>query len=344
MDKERTLFHRLAFISLIAVYVLILVGGIVRSTGSGMGCPDWPKCFGQWVPPTDESELPPDYKEVYSEKRIQKNIKLARYLEAMGFEEKARQVTQDKMVLEEQDFNKFKTLTEYINRLVGVTIGLLVMATFIASIKFYRSEPDLFWMALGILLLTGFQGWIGSLVVSTNLLPWMVTIHMLISFVIVAGIIYLVYRAGTGKAAVFGRRSDLIILLLCMITLVVQVVYGTQVREGIDKVAAMFEFSFRERWIGQLDWQFYFHRSFSWVIFIIHAWLLWRMYRSGERFWGTLLMVVILISIISGALMMYLAIPPVLQPVHLLFACIAFGIQFYLLLLVNKGVKIKLFK
>lgn len=338
-ERERTIFYRFALITLIAVYFLILVGGIVRSTGSGMGCPDWPKCFGQWIPPTDESQLPANYKEEYTERRIQKNVRLARYLNALGMNVKARQVKEDEMIFQEQDFNKYKTWTEYINRLIGAAIGLLVIGTFVASVKYFRSVPAIFWVALSVMLLTGFQGWVGSLVVSTNLLPWVVTVHMLISFLIVAGLIYLVYKSRKFKNVIGNNGPVVLLLIFCMIALIIQVIYGTQVRENIDMIAATLQFDLRETWISRLNWQFSFHRSFSWVILILHGLLFWRLWKLNENFWSSSLIGVIILSILTGVLMAYMAIPPVLQPVHLLLAFIAFGIQFYLLLLVRNGVK-----
>src|SRR5690606_12256004 len=106
-------FRRLTISTLIAVYVLILVGGVVRSTGSGMGCPDWPKCFGKWIPPTSVSDLPSNYKEIYAAHREKKNIRFAQYLTTLGMKETGDRILNDPNVLQEADFNPTKTLIEY---------------------------------------------------------------------------------------------------------------------------------------------------------------------------------------------------------------------------------------
>src|SRR5262245_57688991 len=48
-----TAFRRLAFTTALFAYLQIALGGVVRVTGSGLGCPDWPLCHGRPFPPAD---------------------------------------------------------------------------------------------------------------------------------------------------------------------------------------------------------------------------------------------------------------------------------------------------
>ncbi|RYZ96495.1 MAG: heme A synthase, partial [Sphingobacteriaceae bacterium] len=122
-------FIRINFITIIVTLLVILAGGIVRSTGSGMGCPDWPKCFDRYIPPTNVSQLPKDYKEKYVAGRIKKNEKFAKYLESMGKKELADSIRHDKNITVPEEFNPAKTWTEYLNRLAGVLAGIFLLLT-----------------------------------------------------------------------------------------------------------------------------------------------------------------------------------------------------------------------
>lgn len=345
-------FRRISLVTVIAVYFLILVGGIVRSTGSGMGCPDWPKCFGSWVPPTSEDQLPNNYQDIYSAIRVEKNNRFVVQLEKLGFREKADQIRNDKSILVEQPFNAVKTWIEYLNRLVGVVIGILVILTVLKSLPLWSIDKLIPLVSVLALLLILFQGWIGSIVVSTNLLPWMITVHMMLALLIVGLLLYVHYRAYGLRYPVFrqtGKPSQLFsILFVGLVLMVGQIVLGTQVREQVDLVAVEFGNMLRGVWISHLGLEFLVHRSYSLLILGVHILFFLRIYRHASRRtsvyrWSLVLVVVMLVEIASGVGMAYFAIPAFLQPIHLLFGSLIIGIQFVVLLQLNRQKNLKSF-
>src|ERR1700748_2625808 len=126
-NTSKNKFQKINLLSIILLFVLILAGGVVRSTGSGMGCPDWPRCFGCVVPPTNVSQVAAGYKKKYVAQRQAKNLRFAKELDAMGFGDLATRLRQDKSILVPEEFNAAKTWTEYINRVIGVISGFFRM-------------------------------------------------------------------------------------------------------------------------------------------------------------------------------------------------------------------------
>jgi cytochrome c oxidase assembly protein subunit 15 len=338
-------FRRISLTTTVAVFFLILVGGIVRSTGAGMGCPDWPTCFGRWVPPTSEDQLPEDYASIYVDQRVAKNERFVALLSGLGFTTLARQIDEDESILTYEPFNATKTWIEYINRVIGVVIGFLIVLTFLHSLRLRKIDFTLTLLSFLSLVLVVFQGWLGSIVVSTNLLQWMISVHMIVALVLVCLLLYIYHRSGSLVAdGDFSNESSVdpgervrvrIWLGVGILLMFVQVVLGTQVREQIDLIASQLEYQNRSLWISQLGLSFYVHRSFSLVLIGMHAYLLFRMVRLGTwdrglvgRFkWLVGLMFTV---VVSGVVMAYLGIPAFVQPLHLLLGSLIIGFQYYL--------------
>ncbi len=317
---------------------MILVGGIVRSTGAGMGCPDWPKCFGSWVPPTSEAQLPADYQEAFAQIRVDKNYRLAGYLEFFGLNGPAEALRAESIATPEAEFNKIKTWTEYINRLLGVTVGLLVTVMAVASFEFRKKQPAIFYGSIAAFLLVVIQGWIGSLVVSTNLLPGILTFHMVLAALLICLLIYILHQGLYQRIEVSGKISVKpirVILIISMILFFIQIAVGTQVREAIDVVAQQLGLEGRNQWVNSLGSTFYVHRSFSLVILATCGYLYVLLKRTGHpalQFMARLLLWFIFMEIFLGVYMAYFGIPAWAQPLHLMAALLILGLQFWLYL------------
>ncbi|GAB3723325.1 hypothetical protein GCM10027594_04260 [Hymenobacter agri] len=349
-------FRSFSLLTVVSVYLLILVGGVVRSTGSGMGCPDWPKCFGQWVPPTEASQLPADYKQIYTAQRVAKNQKLARTLQKLGFAQVAGSIFAHPTQYIETDFNPVKTWIEYVNRLLGALIGIFVFLTVVFALPYWRRDRTIFWLALASFLLTGVQGYLGSLVVSTNLLPVMVTVHMALALVIVALLLYAVDRAQWGRGSMLASESQSgavdtvrqptrtlqLWLWAALLLSFWQIVLGTQVREQVDIVSAAADYMGRENWVAKLGSVFSLHRTISAAVLLLNVYVgyeLWQVGGAHLRRLVTATLAIIGLEILAGIILASFALPPAVQPVHLTLATVLFGVQFLTLLAVARARK-----
>lgn len=331
-------FQRYNFVTILLLFVLILAGGVVRSTGSGMGCPDWPKCFGRFVPPTSVSDLPANYKQKYVEERSKKNQEFAKTLDVFGFGDLATRIRNDKSILVPEEFNAAKTWTEYINRLIGAISGIFLLLLAVFSFSYRHENKAIPALSIANLVLVGFQGWLGSIVVSTNLVSWIVTVHMLLALAIVAICITTYHLARVhGKYLLHLGFFTRLIAFIALAVSVVQIVFGTGLRQKIDAVSARLQGGYRDEWIKDAGNIFITHREMAIAVLVANV-VLYALIRrafskhSLQQQTMSFIFLMIMLQIVSGIILSYWELPPYAQAVHLVLASIVFGAQFYLLL------------
>ena len=290
-------FRHIAVATTAATFLLIAAGGFVRAAGAGLGCPDWPRCFGRWIPPTDASQLPPE-------------IDPARFDFALAW-------------------------IEYVNRLLGVVVGLLIVAVLISAWHVHRRRPAILVPAAVTALLVAFQGWFGGQVVAHELDPRLVTVHLFVALAIVGLLLHLVVQGFDAEGGRLPRppaeAAPLFRLsLVVLVAAVAQMVLGAFLRGGLEGVLAADPDLERARLIGRAGASDEVHRTGALVVVLLCAWLLWqarvRLPESpGLRrllqapAWLTLAQTAAGLGLVS------LALPPVLQLVHLVLGSLLFG-------------------
>ncbi|RBQ10384.1 COX15/CtaA family protein [Pedobacter miscanthi] len=345
VSRSEQRFISINLITIVVTLLVILAGGIVRSTGSGMGCPDWPKCFDRYIPPTDVSQLPADYKEKYVAGRLKKNEKFAKYLESMGKVALADSIRHDKSITIPEEFNPTKTWTEYLNRLAGVAAGIFLFLTVVFSFTYRKTAKRIIVLSILNLLVVGYQGWLGSIVVSTNLTQWVVTVHMLLALVILAISIYTYnYAKQLNKTPSVIMYRILWLkgfLFFTLIISIIQIVLGTDVREAIDEIAKALAYNSRNTWISKVGSVFSYHRDLAILVVVTNA-IVYKMVidrfsgKAAPLLTARFILITLLVQLLSGFALAYIAFPPVAQALHILFSTLLFSLQFYLYLLVYR--------
>lgn len=279
-------FQKTAVTTVAATVLLILVGGLVRASGAGLGCPDWPQCFGMWIPPTSAADLPAEYDAAL--------------------------------------FNATHTWLEYINRLIGVLIGLLITTTFIASFKYRKKDLRIVVFSGLAFFLVLFQGWLGGQVVRSGLQAGMITIHMILAMFILSILLYATFRAMRHKISFSlmpdTKRTFLWVIGAIFLLTMIQLVLGTQVRESVDVAKNILELP-RSEWIDSLGGLYTVHRSFSWLVVIFTGLLLFYNRKlQAPRFLhrlAVLIATLVFMQIMIGIGMERLAMAGVFQVLHL---------------------------
>ncbi|BAO56615.1 COX15/CtaA family protein [Nonlabens marinus] len=327
-------YRRWLRLSILVIYLIIIAGAVVRMTGSGMGCPDWPKCFGYWIPPTEEAELEFSPNTSYKEGMViivDQELRVAKesFFSTTSYSESDwKPYTKHDYAV----FNKFHTWTEYINRLIGALGGLVVLVAAFLSLQFIKTRPKLTVLTIAALLAMLIQAVIGKIVVDTLLSPVLITIHMIVALLIVGLLIYLLYEVLPPDSSYKNQgRLPKFALLVILLTLA-QVALGTQVRQFIDHQVDLFGYPLSSEWLENGPALFFIHRSFSILLVLIHGWFFYEAifkWNHPIRSYYTL-GVLIIGTIISGILMNYADFPFGSQAVHLVLASLILGLQFYI--------------
>ncbi|MDA1382986.1 MAG: COX15/CtaA family protein [Bacteroidetes bacterium] len=304
------------YIAFILIYVVVLAGSVVRMTGSGMGCPDWPKCFGLLIPPTSEEEIRWSPETEYSEGRMvierdtlwvatQDHISQKGGLNAHIWEPYTRHSY--------ATFNVSHTWIEYLNRLAGALAGIPILILFILAIKSRQRTPIVLASAtLGSVL---FVSWLGKLVVDGNLIPFSVTIHAVSALAILAFLVMLIQhfngtKTNISKSLRWWIGASLVIAFL-------QLVLGTQVREFVD--IAIETGVARTEIVNSLPKWWGIHKSAVWLIIALHAiWAFPITKMPRLAVYAKLTFAILLAETMTGILFIQFGFPAFAQPVHIL--------------------------
>jgi cytochrome c oxidase assembly protein subunit 15 len=299
-----------AIATFILCFLVIIAGGVVRTTQSGMGCPDWPKCFGKWIPPTNVSELPADFEKYLRKQDI------------------------------DHTFNALHTWIEYFNRLLGVLLGFFAVVQL--ALLFYKRKDfsKTYKLAAAFLITVILTGLFGAIVVKLNLTHASISIHLLFAIILLQIQLALLLSLDSKMFSIPVDNKTKKLLLLFLILLFCQTTLGTMVRMYVDDVSKTLHYEQREIWLAKIPIAFLIHRSFSWLVLLYGLYMPWHCKKiTALKNKIFALTAIIILSMITGIVLFYANMPAVAQPVHLLLASLAITQSVVVLLQTKSGSK-----
>ncbi len=183
--------QNLSFFGICLAFVVIALGAWTRLVDAGLGCPDWPGCYGFVVFPTNDAEIA---------------------------------LAESRYPSFPYDINK--AIPEVVHRYFAASLGLL--AIFLTYFSFNLKEKNnIKWWSLGLLIFICCQGLFGYLTVSLKLLPIIVTLHLFGGFTTLTLFFYIFLRAGNFKSVDLMKIPHLkVISAITFVALVIQIFLG----------------------------------------------------------------------------------------------------------------------
>lgn len=314
--------HRLAWIALVSVIVLVAVGATVRVTGSGLGCPDWPTCWGCLIPPTSADQI--DVEKLDLEK-------FKRHAARKGIDPET--ITRETIL---ESFDPVHTWIEFVNRLTSLPLGLSTLLLALFSFGAKRNRKIIICLAWFSLFDVLFNAVMGAVVVRSGLQPGIITLHMALAFLLIAVLVTIIWlsrpeQATDNASHKFDRRL-LVVSLVFFACLFGEGLLGSQLREQTDELARLSEGADRAEWVHQIATTliFKFHRSLSWTLLISSGLMVfWSRNLSGNLKEPRLILAMVLLMMLMGIILGHVAIYAVVQVLHVVVTAILLAVTWH---------------
>lgn len=296
--------RQLCLLAFVLALVVVGLGAYTRLTDAGLGCPDWPGCYGFHYIPSSASD---------------------HGLAAERFPDQPLEVA--------------KARNEMVHRYAAGILGLLILAMALLSLK--RAHQPLRVPLILLLLLVAGQATLGMLTVTLNLLPLVVMGHLLGGFTILSLLFLLFWRTGTAPATRAGvGLAPWYLAALC--ALVIQIALGGWTAANYAAMACLELPVCQGDWLSQWQWSAFHphgvpadnyqygvlsqaervsihaaHRlwaGLTTVLLLVLAWRLWR--RPGLRGWALLLCLGVLLQVSLGVANILLHLPLAVAVAH----------------------------
>ncbi len=187
----RNMFRKIALFATLLALIVVVMGAYTRLSHAGLGCPDWPGCYGHLI----------------------------------GVPETSSEIEQANQAFPERAVEAGKAWKEMIHRYLAEGLGLLILVLAFLAIKNRKDANQLLWLPVMLVGLVIFQGLLGMWTVTLLLKPVIVMLHLLGGLSILALLWWLVLSSSQQEIIV-RQNSFTSILVVGLLLLIVQILLG----------------------------------------------------------------------------------------------------------------------